>query len=186
MDIPRWAPWVAGGIVVYLVFRSSSGARSAMAVVPGGASSPALRNDLSDREKAAQVLQLDQLQKQATYNDALRALDLRVRYAQSNAVLSYADFYEKLAATGKYSPGYRCPGGGKPRIDPMSGGVVCMNTNQSGGFFTPFVNTVQTFANDFLKGWLGTIAPAPPTRPAPHGSSLPPASGSWNTGVLTV
>jgi hypothetical protein len=109
-------------LIVYLLIRKNASVASM--VVPGGGGSQALRSDVNPRQAAAEGLQLEQLKKSFAYQDALAALDLKTRTAQSTIVADYAQFYDDLASGKPYASGIKCPDG-KPRIDPTSGRVYC-------------------------------------------------------------
>lgn len=157
--LPKWVLPVAIGLgLLYFLSRRGRAVGSASGPIYAGGGTP-FGGDVSRRQQQAEDLAFAEQKKQYAYQDALRGLELNVRGSQAQAAIDYGTFYHDLSTGQKYAGGYRCPGGGKPRIDPATGSVVCMNTNQSKGFFAPFVDTVQKAAN----AWLGYEIGAPPT-----------------------
>jgi hypothetical protein len=176
MEHGGWKRWIVPALavvfVLWLLARARSGGGGlAQMFTPGGSGGSSLPSDVSRRQGIAEDLQLEQLKKQFAYEDAVRNLELSVQRAQAQTVTDYASLYDDLATGKNYPGGFRCPQGGKPRIDPQTGRIVCMQTNQSGGFFTPFVNTLQQWANS----WLAWELPKPK-------ASVPKTSGGGGGG----
>lgn len=179
---PVWGWYLIGGLIVYLLIKKNSSVASM--VVPGGGGSQALRSDVNPRQAQADALQLDQLQKQGAFRDAVNALELSVRTAQARVVTDYGQFYDDLAKGNPRSKGFKCPQG-KARINPENGRVECMNTNQSHGFIgdvvlPPVYNFIQKAEEFYLNKLLPTPGSGgggkvgtPPINPYPQ----PHASG---------
>jgi hypothetical protein len=204
MEHGGWKRWIVPALAVLFVLwllsraRSGSGSGLAQMFLPpgGGGGGQSLPADVQARQNVALDLQLDELKKQFAYNDALRSLDLSVKQTQAQTVSDYGSLYHDLATGQNYPGGFRCPGGGKPRIDPTSGRIVCMNTNQSGGVFTPFVNTITDWANGALKTFLNTevfpsssagktrATPAPPKGAGGYTPGINPGGGVSQTSVI--
>jgi hypothetical protein len=190
---PVWGWYLIGGLIVYLLIKRNSSVASM--VVPGGGGSQALRSDVNPRQAEAEGLQLEQFKKQGAFQDAMNALTLQVRqaqaFAQSQEITDYENLSHALSTGGDYAKGWRCPGGGKPRKDPTSGRVVCMNTNQSKGFIgdvvaPPLFNFIQKAEEFYLNKVLPTPGAGsggkvgtPPISGggAPSGSRVPSGGG---------
>lgn len=144
MEPERWRPWAIGGGVLFvlvLILRGRSG--SAPAVDTGGTqltsgAGALVQAEADTTEAAARRLQVQEMERESVFAEALRSLQLRERQIGLDVLAAQGQAVKQIA-----SLPVACPPDYKPIRNPATGDVQCVRRNVDRGFFGNLLRGVE-------------------------------------------